>query len=281
MELPADSHVHSEFSWDTGGPDSPAAGRMEATCVQAERIGLGTVMFTDHLDITSWVADAGDFDKEDRGTFVDGSFHPLAFSADRYVDAIDRCRHRHPELRIMTGAEYGQPHLSDGHVGETVDLSLLDRVNGSLHTLPFRGGRAEPLTMYRHLPAEEVIWTYLAEVPRMIAGSDAFSTFTHIDYAIRSWPAATAGPFDPTRFEEGFRSALRAIADDDRALELNTRRLGAWIPRWWAEEGGRAVTFGSDAHEPRALAQDFPDSALLAEACGFRPGRRHEDPWTR
>ena len=38
--LPADSHVHSEFSWDTGGPDSPARGTMEATCARAVRIGL-------------------------------------------------------------------------------------------------------------------------------------------------------------------------------------------------------------------------------------------------
>lgn len=281
MELPADSHVHSEFSWDVGGPDSAAAGRMEATCVHAERIGLKTVMFTDHLDITSWRADAGDFDRDDRGVFADGSFQPLHFSANRYLEAIDRCRHRHPQLRILTGAEYGQPHLSDARVGETVDLALLDRVNGSLHTLPFGDGRAEPITMYRHLPAEEVIWTYLAEVPRMIAGSDAFSTFTHIDYAIRYWPTATSGPFDPTRFEDGFRAAMRSIAEGGRALELNTRRLSAWIPRWWAEEGGQMVTFGSDAHEPGLLADRFPDAALMAEAFGFRPGRRHEDPWTR
>ncbi|MFM2353577.1 MAG: hypothetical protein RLZZ608_983 [Actinomycetota bacterium] len=38
--LPADSHVHSEWSWDTGGPHSPAAGRMIATCERAVEIGL-------------------------------------------------------------------------------------------------------------------------------------------------------------------------------------------------------------------------------------------------
>jgi histidinol-phosphatase (PHP family) len=50
MTLPADSHVHSEWSWDTGGPASTAAGRMRATCIQAIRIGLPALTFTEHLD---------------------------------------------------------------------------------------------------------------------------------------------------------------------------------------------------------------------------------------
>ena len=52
MGLPADSHVHSEFSWDTGGPTSSAAGTMDRTCARAVRIGLPAVVFTEHLDLT-------------------------------------------------------------------------------------------------------------------------------------------------------------------------------------------------------------------------------------
>lgn len=44
MSLPADSHVHSEWSWDTGGPRSHAAGRMRATCARAVRIGLPAML---------------------------------------------------------------------------------------------------------------------------------------------------------------------------------------------------------------------------------------------
>jgi hypothetical protein len=40
MALPADGHVHSEWSWDTGDPRSAAAGTMERTCARAMRIGL-------------------------------------------------------------------------------------------------------------------------------------------------------------------------------------------------------------------------------------------------
>ncbi|WP_431972537.1 hypothetical protein [Nocardia sp. bgisy134] len=96
-----------------------------------------------------------------------------------------------------------------------------------------------------------MVWAYLGEIQRVLAGSEAFAVFCHIDYAVRAWPIATAGPFDPRRFEEGFRTAMRAIAVSGRALEINTRHLRPWTPQWWAEEGGRAVTFGSDATSPK------------------------------
>ena len=126
-----------------------------------------------------------------------------------------------------------------------------------------------------------MMWAYLDEIPRMVANSTSFEVFTHIDYPVRSWPTEAAGPFDPRRFEEGFRAAMRAIAASGRALELNTRRLRPWIPQWWAEEGGRAVTFGSDAHQHRGLAANFPEATAMAESFGFVPQRHPEDFWTR
>lgn len=164
-----------------------------------------------------------------------------------------------------------------------IDLAALDRVNGSLHTLPFRGHRSEPSTMFRELsdPAE-VIWTYLSEVPRMVDGGGSFEVFTHIDYAARYWPTEQHGPFDPRVFEDGFRQAMRAIAASGRALEMNTgHALRPWIPHWWADEGGRAVSFGSDDHHTDGLAAGFPEATALLEHLRFRPGRNPEDFWTR
>jgi histidinol-phosphatase (PHP family) len=74
---------------------------------------------------------------------------------------------------------------------------------------------------------------------------------------------------------------MRAVAESERALEMNTRRLWPWIPQWWADEGGRAVTFGSDAHGPAMLAAHFPEAMAMLEHFGFRPGARPEDFWIR
>jgi histidinol-phosphatase (PHP family) len=213
----------------------------------------------------------------------DGLVQPPLMDVEGYYQSVERCRRLFPDLRILTGVEFGQPHLDGQAAAAVLDLSALDRVNGSLHTLPFRGHRSEPPTLFRELsePAE-VIWTYLAEALRMVDGGGNFEVFTHIDYAVRYWPTEKHGPFDPRPFEAGFRQAMRAIAPSGRALEMNTGRpLRPWIPQWWADAGGRAVSFGSDDHNTHGLAAHFPEATALLEHFGFRPGRRPEDFWTR
>lgn len=281
--LPADSHVHSEWSWDSGS-DPASAGSMSRICARAVRIGLPAVVFTEHLDLEdAWRVDDGDIGDHGQKYVDDAGYVRLPpFDVAGYLEAIDRCRHEHPQLRILTGVEFGQPHLWDRDAAALLSSGVIDRVNGSLHMLPFEDGdRTEPKTLYRHQPADDVMWAYLEEIPRMVDGSDSFEVFTHIDYAVRSWPVDAAGPFDPRRFEEGFRAAMRSIAGSGRALEMNTRRLWPWVPQWWAQEGGRAVTFGSDAHGSESLAANFPEAMAMVESFGFRPGARPEDFWTR
>ena len=106
-----------------------------------------------------------------------------------------------------------------------------------------------------------------------------FGVLAHIDYAVRYWPEG-AEPFDPYALEDEFRHALRALAGAGRVLEVNTRsQLPAEVVRWWREEGGRAVTFGSDAHMPSNLAHRFAEAVAMVEAIGFRPGRHPYDQW--
>jgi histidinol-phosphatase (PHP family) len=284
VTLPADTHVHSEYSWDTGGLASPAAvGTMRRTCARAVQIGLPAVIFTEHLDITGWVSAPEDVLEHLRPLIDEnGLMQPPVMDVEGYYQSIERCRRLFPDLRILTGVEFGQPHLDGSAATAVLDLSSLDRVNGSLHTLPFRGHRSEPATLYRELSdPSEVIWRYLAEILKMVDCGD-FEVFTHIDYAVRYWPIQEHGPFDPLPFEDGFRQAMQAIARSGRALEMNTGRpLSPWIPQWWAEEGGRAVSFGSDDHRTDGLAANFADVADLLHHFGFRPGRYPEDFWTR
>lgn len=282
MDLPADSHVHSEWSWDTGGPSSEASGTMQRTCERAVMIGLPTVVFTEHLDFGGWRIGAQDATEAIRHLITpEGVLEPPPMDVAGYFDCIDRCRRMFSTLRILTGVEFGQPHLFDTQAAQLVDLSEFDRVNGSLHTLQNGAERSEPVTLFRYWPADKVMWEYLTEIPRMVAGSDSFQVFTHIDYAIRSWPTPEVGPFDPKQFEEGFRQAMRALADSGRALEMNTRRLWSWIPQWWSEEGGHAITFGSDAHVSAPLAAHFPEAVAMVEHYGFKPGRKPQHFWTR
>ncbi|HEY0533360.1 MAG TPA: hypothetical protein VGD29_17360 [Actinoplanes sp.] len=75
---------------------------------------------------------------------------------------------------------------------------------------------------------------------------------------------------------------MRATAQSGRALEVNTRLpLHATVLTWWHEEGGDAITFGSDAHLPALVGHGFAEAAQMAEAHGFRPGKNPYDIWGR
>jgi histidinol-phosphatase (PHP family) len=276
--LPADSHVHSEWSWDA------LYGSMERTCARAQSIGLPAVAFTEHADNTTWVSLAGDLDEHDHlKAFLgpQGLFSPPALDVDGYLECLQRCRDTFPGLRILSGVELGEPHWHSDAAARLLHAGQFDRVLGSLHCLPAGAQFSEMGNLYAHRPAPDVMREYLAELPRLIEGSEAFTVLAHIDYAVRYWPAA-AGPFDPSVFEADFRNALSVLASSGRALEVNTQvPLHPTIVSWWRDEGGTAITFASDAHDPTTLARGFTDAAAMVEARGFRPGRHPHDFWTR
>ncbi|MFG2045097.1 PHP domain-containing protein [Dactylosporangium sp. NPDC048998] len=280
MPLPADSHVHSEWSWDARN-----VGSMVRSCARAVEIGLPAIAFTEHLDHTTWRVEIEGPYAMDHLTAIadpDGILTPPAFDASRYLESIARCRERFPDLRILSGLELGEPHRHESACTNVLRSGQFDRVLGSLHTLPDRGGFAEPWGIYPHRDAHEVVRDYLAGVSALVAESDLFEVLAHIDYPVRSWPTERAGPFDPAEFEEEFRDALRATAQTGRALEVNTRLpLQGIILTWWHEEGGDAITFGSDAHTPSFVGHGFVEAAHMAEAHGFRPGRHLYDLWGR
>jgi len=273
MDLPADGHVHSQFSWD-----ARLVGDMEVTCAQAVDRGLPAVIFTEHVDFTPFRAG---FLAPDYPDLVDdgGILTAPQLDVDGYFECIERCRAAYPDLTILTGMEVGQPHRHIAQVADLMARGPFDRVLGSLHCLPDGAEFAEPWELYPHQPAADVFRAYLAEIPRMVAGSQVFTAFAHIDYPVRSWPQ-DAAPFDPLDFEEELRAALRALAEGERALELNTRRpLEAVIVAWWRQEGGRLVTFGSDAHRPDLVGTGLAEAGQLAAAEGFEPDTRLGAAW--
>ena len=147
--LPADAHVHSEWSWDHAS-DPASDGSMVRTCERAIRIGLPAIVFTEHLDFEDdWLVEDGDIGQHAQ-KYVDatGRVRLPPFDVDGYRAAIERCRHDFPELRILTGVEFGQPHVWDARAAALLRGGGIDRVNGSLHMLPYRDGtRTEPTTL--------------------------------------------------------------------------------------------------------------------------------------
>jgi histidinol-phosphatase (PHP family) len=256
---------------------------MERSCARALELGLPAIAFTEHLDHTVWrIALTGPYviDHLTALADTDGQLTPPAFDAAGYLETIEHCRRRFPQLRIFSGLELGEPHRHADQIAQVLATGRFDRLLGSLHTLPDQGTFAEPWGIYPHRDPYEVVRDYLAGVAAMVSTSETFAVLAHIDYPVRSWPTEAAGPFDPVAFEDEFRHALRLTAQSGRALEVNTRLpLHPTVLTWWHAEGGDAITFGSDAHLPDLVGHGFREAAQMAEAHGFRPGKNPYDLW--
>jgi histidinol-phosphatase (PHP family) len=257
---------------------------MEQSCARAVELGLPAIAFTEHLDHTVWTVALDALDGNDHLALAttDGKLTPPTLDVTGYLNEIERCRERYAGLQIMSGLELGEPHWHAEATARVLGAGEFDRILGSLHCLPDNDGFAEPPGLYGHRAADDVVRTYLTAVADLVTASDAFSVLAHIDYPVRSWPTGTAGPFDPRAFEDEFRHALRTTAECDKALEVSTVvPLHAVVLRWWHEEGGDAITFASDAHDPSQVAHGFRDAAAMAEAHGFRSGSDACDFWGR
>jgi histidinol-phosphatase (PHP family) len=274
--LPSDDHVHSQWSWDT------AAGDMEASCAEAVRLGIPSVAFTEHLDHTTWtVGDGAGLPEEwTRHGLVDGELSPPLFDHEGYLEMIERCRARFPQLRILTGVELGEPHWHREQMGELLATGAFTRVLASVHSAVIDGRYIDVCQRFEQQSPHVVYADYLAEVERLVTSYDGFEVLAHIDYPLRYWPAGMGR--DPAPFEDQLRHVLGLLSEAGKVLEVNTRvPVPPVILRWWHEAGGAAISFASDAHRPELVAHGFAEAIDLAEATGFR---RAEDPlafWVR
>lgn len=286
--MPQDGHVHSQWSFDA------PLGDMERTCARAVQLGLKSLAFTEHVHLTPWAVVEAVAPPGFRGEVRHGVLVAEPLDVTGYMECLQRCRGRFPDLRVLSGVEMSEPHLHPEATRDLVSSGNFDRVLGAVHALdgpgppahgdrprPPRPARLEVGGIYGQRPALEVVRAYLGEVLTMVQSDQPFSVLAHIDFPVRSWPAA-AGPFRPEPVEEQYRAVLEALARSGRVLEVNTRLpLSHQVVGWWHDAGGHAVTFGSDAHDPDRLAWEFSDTAAMVAAQGFRPGPTPYEMWRR
>ncbi|MDG4666656.1 PHP domain-containing protein [Mycobacterium sp. 236(2023)] len=272
--LPSDNHVHTRWSWDTA-----EASTTERQCRAAIERGVPAVAFTEHVDFTAWSGG-------DRTASLEVGDRPGVLPLDiaGYTAEIARCRDMFPELRILSGIEAGEPHYFAASVANVLGAGNFDRVLGSLHAIPLHG-RLEwvDAALFARIDAHDLMDRYFTDMVTLVEDCDVFTVLAHCDYPRRYWPADRAGPYREADFEEHYRTVFRGLAPSGRALEINTRSPLASVEliRWWWEEGGDAVSYGSDAHVPERLGDQFELAVDIVEAAGFRPGRDRFDFWRR
>lgn len=273
--LPPDNHVHSRWSWDTASSST-----MELACERARDLGLPGVAFTEHVDFTDW----GVGDGTALITHVGARPRVQPLDVAGYSADIARCRELFPELRVQAGIEAGEPHLFAASVGKVLAAGNFERVLGSLHAIECDGVlEGVDGALFRRLGPHDLMRRYFTEMVALVGSSSAFNVLAHCDYPRRYWPSRRVGEYDEGDFEEEYRAVFRVLASSGRALEINTRSPLASVElvRWWWQEGGDAVSFGSDAHEASRVGEKFDIAVDIVEAAGFRPGRDRLDFWRR
>ena len=240
-----DSHSHTKFSADS---EMQAKDALQA----AARAGVGLV-FTEHLDL--------DFPGED----------VFEFSPQKYWQEYLPLRGDQLRLGVEIGLEQGTLARSRAFVAEVP----FDLVIGSIHLLEHHDLYYPDY--YRGRSKEEVFHAYFQTMAEQIRACDFCDVLGHIDYIVRYAPYEEH-TLDYKQFHEEIDAVLRAVIEQGKVMELNTRRLGDkaacedLLPVYqrYHALGGRYVTLGSDAHTPEAIGVNFAAGQQLAAAAGLQ-----------
>jgi histidinol-phosphatase (PHP family) len=255
--------VHTEWSWDA------PRGHMERSCERAIEVGLPAIAFTEHAD---WA-------------LVHEGQHPVDITG--YHEAVERCRAKFKDLRILTGVELGEPHRFPRETAEVLAAGPLDQVLGSIHSVRLNGDLLDA-SQFRRTPGIDfpnAVREYFRETLAMVESNQTFETLAHLDYPKRYWLEGSA-PYREADYEAEIRAVLTAAARTGRVLEVNTTRGHVLCPdltvvRWWRQVGGQAVSFGSDAHQPDKVAEGFRVATQMVQSAGFKPARDPMALWRR
>jgi histidinol-phosphatase (PHP family) len=246
---------------------------MDRSCARALEIGLPAIAFTEHADFVT-------VHKDQHCVEIDG-----------YLAAIEHCRTKFKDLRILTGVELGEPHWFPKETAAVLAAAELDRVLGSVHCVRL-GSEIVDASQFRFKPASEVpaaTREYFVEVLAMVESPQPFEVLAHLDYPKRYWPEGMT-PYREEDFEAELRLLLTAAVKRGCILEVNTTRgeegerklcPGLTTLKWWYELGGEAVTLGSDAHDPDKIAAGFELATQVIEAAGFKPSPEPTALWRR
>jgi histidinol-phosphatase (PHP family) len=220
--------MHTNFSEDAD--DTP-----EAMCRRAIELGVPEIGFSEHWDV-------GPYETK-----------PRFFKPEPWYAELERLRGLFAgQLLIRAGIEIAEPHLYPQETTEVLARAPFDYAIGSVHFVgPNFMFNGEYLQTHS---ADDVYGNYFTEMDRMVQTSE-IDIVAHFDIPARSGKPIFG--YEPARYEEKIRSALKTIIERNLAVDINVSGLrkpsqiimpDPLILKWYAEMGGQRVTLGSDAH---------------------------------
>lgn len=240
-----DTHLHTRFSTDSKM-------EIEEAICRAGELNTG-IIITEHMDLKYPVP----------GKFT--------FDVDEYFTRYSKFRGQN----VLLGIEIGMCEdclLENRSIESKYDF---DYVLGSIHMVDDMDIYYE--SFYENKSKEKAYNEYFDAMLRCIKLYDFADCLGHIDYICR-YSRYEDKEIHYDLFKDKIDNILKAVAETERALEINTRRfqskkaVDALIPVYkrFKELGGKYVTIGSDAHKDAAIGANFDTAQQIADICGLK-----------
>ena len=146
---------------------------------------------------------------------------------------------------------------------------------GSLHNI--RGLEDFYLLDYNKLDIHDLLCTYFDEIMELIAWGK-FDSLTHLTYPLRYIVGEQHKEISYEVYKDRVDDILKALIDQNKALELNTsglrQAIGKTMPcptviKRFKELGGKYLTIGSDAHRWADIGSGVEEGYQIAQSAGF------------
>jgi len=249
MSLPADYHMHTPLC-------RHASGEPVAYAAHAVAVGLTEIGFSDHSPMRR-----DDFD----------DWRMRAAQLDEYVEKVNRARHEFPQLTIKLALEVDYLPGQEDWIRELAARQPWDYFIGSVHYVSDSWDVDNPAKLSQWKTRDPLeVWTAYFERLTQAAESGLFEIIGHADLPKKF------GYYPDRDCTHLFARFLRAAKARQAAVELNTSGLRKECREMYpsryilqmAAQMGVQITFGSDAHRPEEVGQDFAAAVALARSVG-------------
>lgn len=249
-----DTHLHSLISYDGKDHRSDLART-------AARLGIQTLCFTDHYELV-----------EHKGGL--SACWDWTETRREHKAALDL---RNCPVELLYGIELGNPEDNPDCAREALSEPGLDFAIGSIHFATEKLDREDHY--YVKFRSPEQCSLYLDDYFTAMEGLvdwNGFDTLGHIPYPLRYMRERDGIPVNLLPYEERIRIMLRKLAENGKALEVNSCRSKVlmpeygWLLRLFKEEGGEFVTVGTDSHCCQHMGMGLLESNALLKAKGYR-----------
>lgn len=247
-----DYHMHSKYSFD-------CETQVEDICETAIKRGIREIAITDHMDIFS--------DKP----------YGYILNCEECYEALWKVKEQYQgKLKVLVGAELGQPQANPGEARAFLARYPLDFVIGSVHNME-NDVDAYDLD-YHQVDYHEVMRNYVQWLITMAEGFD-FDVMGHVTYPSRYVYEQIGQRVDFSEYYDQYEVLFRMLIESGRGIELNmsgiARGLDETMPtidllRMYRNLGGEIVTVGSDAHVAEHVGITSRQGMEMLAQVGFR-----------